>query len=85
MVIVVYLKYMWPPGFQIFQSICATPNFKSWIRPWQAIIWTNADPNDRRIYVAQGWDELISNITLIKVLRDNREWLLLDIFSVVEI
>ena len=23
-----------PPGFQIFQSICATPNFKSWIRPW---------------------------------------------------
>ena len=22
------------PGFQIFQSICATPNFKSWIRPW---------------------------------------------------
>ena len=21
------------PGFQIFQSICATPNFKSWIRP----------------------------------------------------
>ena len=23
-----------PPGFQIFQSICATPNFKSWVRPW---------------------------------------------------
>ena len=22
------------PRFQIFPSICATPNFKSWIRPW---------------------------------------------------
>ena len=32
-----------PPGFQIFQSICATPNFKSWIRPCSdpqyAICW----------------------------------------------
>ena len=24
-----------PPGFQIIKSICATPNFKSWIRPWK--------------------------------------------------
>ena len=23
-----------PSRFQVFQSICATPNFKSWMRPW---------------------------------------------------
>ena len=30
-----------PPRFSIFQSICTTPNFKSWIRPWYCILSVN--------------------------------------------
>ena len=30
----IFVQYPSPPLFQIFHSICATPNFKSWIRPW---------------------------------------------------